>query len=96
LPETLLEVMFAFLRRLFSRKRPKGPLQCKNCLLYDAQRGACMVTVVHGGTDLELTVNPEDRCWWEVWGVEVNEIRATVTNGKRMLYLPGEPKNDLH
>lgn len=37
---------------------------CKNCAMYNASEGVCMVTVVHAGEYLELKVKPNDRCHW--------------------------------
>lgn len=59
------------------KKKQVEPL-CKNCLLYDRQRGQCKVAVLIEGSEYHMPVLPNDRCHMDELGIEVQQVRWWV------------------
>ncbi len=52
----------------------KEPI-CKNCLLYDKQKGICKVAVLIDGKTLHLPVFADDLCHMDQLGIPVEQVR---------------------
>lgn len=52
----------------------KEPL-CKNCLLYDKNKGICKVAVILEGKTFHLPVFPDDSCHMDQLGIPVEQVR---------------------
>lgn len=55
---------------------------CKNCLLYNPQKGHCKVAVLIEGKEHHLPVFPNDRCHMDELGIEVQQVRWWVEDEK--------------
>lgn len=52
----------------------KEPI-CKNCLLYNKEKGICKVAVLIDGKTLHLPVFPDDSCHMDQLGIPVEQVR---------------------
>lgn len=52
----------------------KQPI-CKNCFLYDGNKGICKVAVLIDGKTLNLPVFPDDACHMDQLGIPVEQVR---------------------
>ena len=51
---------------------------CRNCLLYDSNKGECKVVILFEGKKYHLPVLPDDRCHMDELGIEVKQVRWWV------------------
>lgn len=59
-----------------SKVEPK----CKNCLLYNREKGLCKVAILMNGEQHHLPVFPEDNCHMDELGIPVEQVRWFVTD----------------
>lgn len=59
------------------KKKQVEPI-CRNCLLYDGNRGQCKVAVLVEGNEYHLPVQPNDRCHMDELGIPVQQVRWWV------------------
>jgi hypothetical protein len=85
---------FSFDTTLYKNMKRKEPLRCKNCKLYDKKEGVCTVTVVRDGEKFELPTRPNDECFWEKNGVEIQEIKVW-SDGKNGYVKTTDPNLDI-
>lgn len=64
------------------KKRKKLEPKCKNCLLYDRQKGVCKVAILIDGDQIHLPVFPEDDCHMDQLGIPVEQVRWWVEDPK--------------
>jgi hypothetical protein len=72
----------------------KKKLICKKCKLYDKKEQVCTVTVIQNGEKFELQTQPNDECFWEKNGLEINEIKIW-SNGKDGFIKTTDPNLDI-
>lgn len=58
-------------------KKSIEPL-CKNCLLYNREKGNCKVAILIDGNQYHLPVSPEDHCHMDELGIPVQQVRWWV------------------
>lgn len=56
--------------------------KCKNCLLYNREKGICKVAILVNGEQIHLPVFPEDNCHMEELGIPVEQVRWWVEDPK--------------
>jgi hypothetical protein len=56
--------------------------KCKNCLLYNREKGECKVAVLIDGEEHHLPVFPEDHCHMDELGIEVQQVRWYIADPK--------------
>lgn len=56
--------------------------KCKNCLLYNREKGICKVAILVNGEQVHLPVFPEDNCHMDELGIPVQQVRWWVENPK--------------
>jgi len=56
--------------------------KCKNCLLYDRQKGVCKVAILVDGQQYHMPVFPEDHCHMDELGIPVEQVRWYVEDPK--------------
>lgn len=54
--------------------------KCKNCLLYERNKGICKVAILINGEQQHMPVFPEDNCHMEELGIPVEQVRWFVDN----------------
>ena len=54
--------------------------KCKNCLLYNHEKGICKVAILIDGEQIHLPVSPEDNCHMDELGIPVQQVRWWVEN----------------
>ena len=67
---------------------------CNNCRLYDSGRGVCSVIVLHEGEKLNVPMDPQDSCLYEIeyfdpttkaiesFSEDIKEVKMWVENSK--------------
>jgi hypothetical protein len=60
------------------KKKRKVEPKCKNCLLYDRQKGVCKVAILIDGNQYHMPVFPEDHCHMDELGIPVQQVRWYV------------------
>lgn len=55
----------------------KEPI-CKNCLLYDREKGQCKVAILIKGYEFHMPVEETNHCHMDELGVPVNQVRWFV------------------
>lgn len=55
---------------------------CKNCLLYNHDKGECKVAILIAGVEHHLPVSPSDRCHMDELGIEVQQVRWWTEDNK--------------
>jgi hypothetical protein len=63
-------------------KKKKLEPKCKNCLLYDREKGVCKVAILIDGEQIHLPVFPEDDCHMDQLGIPVQQVRWWVEDPK--------------
>lgn len=56
------------------KKKEIEPL-CKNCLLYNREKGICKVAILIAGEQIHMPVFPNDRCHMDELGIPVEQVR---------------------
>jgi len=51
---------------------------CKNCLLYNREKGNCKVAILVDGKQYHLPVFPDDHCHMDELGIPVQQVRWWV------------------
>lgn len=64
-------------RKKRKKKKAVEP-KCKNCLLYDREKGQCKVAILIDGKQVHLPVFPEDNCHMDELGIPVQQVRWWV------------------
>lgn len=64
------------------KKNKKPEPKCKNCLLYDRNKGVCKVAILVDGEQIHLPVFPEDDCHMDQLGIPVQQVRWWVEDRK--------------
>ena len=54
--------------------------KCKNCLLYDNNKGICKVAILIDGEQHHMPVFPEDNCHMDELNIPVEQVRWFVEN----------------
>jgi|GEM_PF-2129776 len=70
-------------------KKKKIEPKCKNCLLYNRDKGVCKVAILIDGEQIHMPVFPEDNCHMEELGIPVEQVRWYVEDPKT-----GEPATE--
>jgi len=63
--------------------------KCRNCLLYNKEKGICKVAILIEGEQYHLPVFPEDNCHMDELGIPVEQVRWFVVDPET-----GEPAGD--
>jgi len=76
-------------------KKNRSEPKCKNCLLYNPNKGTCGVAILHEGKQMHLPVEAEDDCFFENEFVAKNgdEFRAEVQEVRWWVDNPDEKGN---
>ena len=64
------------------KKKKKIEPKCKNCLLYNREKGVCKVAILVDGEQIHLPVFPEDNCHMDDLGIPVQQVRWWVEDPK--------------
>jgi hypothetical protein len=56
--------------------------KCKNCLLYNREKGECKVAILIDGTEYHMPVFPEDHCHMDELKIPVEQVRWYVADPK--------------
>jgi hypothetical protein len=62
------------MKEMKSKIEPK----CKNCLLFDRQKGLCKVAILVDGKQYHMPVFPDDNCHMDQLGIPVEQVRWYV------------------
>ncbi len=65
-----------------AKKKKKIEPKCKNCLLYNRDKGECKVALLIDGEQIHLPVFPEDNCHMDELGIPVQQVRWWVEDPK--------------
>jgi hypothetical protein len=49
--------------------------KCKNCFCFDKKENVCKVNIIHEGKNVNMPVNPNDKCHYIELGVSVEQVR---------------------
>lgn len=79
------------------KKKKKKSVEkiCKNCKLYNPVDKVCGVTVLIHGEKYELPTLPQNKCFWEKEGIEIEELKMW-SDGKNGYVSDTAPNRDLN
>jgi len=80
------------------RRKDKTTLEhiCRNCKLFNTKENTCGVTVIKDGEYYELQVLPNNRCVWEQWDIEIQQVREWVDTEKGKAFIEAPVNTPVH
>lgn len=84
--------MFEEIKKIERREIKNKKIEhiCKNCRLFNSKDNICGVTIVREGEFYELQVLPTDKCAWEQWDIDIQQVRMWSDGKNGFIEAPSE------